>query len=252
MGGLERALVLPAHAKLNLELSVLRARPDGYHQLRTRFQAITLHDLLAIEPAATTSLHGGGPEDLVLRAQRALERAAGRPLPARFRLVKRVPAGAGLGGGSSDAAAALRGLSRLYQLTCDLAPVAAEVGADVPFFLVGGAAVACGRGECLTSTVPDAGWYALAWPGFAVSTAAVFRRWDEVGGEGANELTRAALAAEPELAAFAAMLGEGWLMTGSGSAFFRRCATRAQAEQSVAGLSCWRSVAGPVGRWGKM
>src|SRR2546423_12681590 len=101
--GRPRALALPAHAKLNLELAVLGVRPDGYHELRTRFQAISLHDLLLVEPAAATSLEGGsGHDDLVLRAQRALERAAGRPLPARFRLWKRIPAGAGLAGGSAD------------------------------------------------------------------------------------------------------------------------------------------------------
>jgi len=244
-----RALALPAHAKLNLDLAVLGLRPDGYHELRTRFQAISLHDLLLIEPAMATSLEGGGPDDLVLRAQAALEHAVGRPLPARFRLVKRIPAGAGLAGGSSDAAAALRGLARLHGLDCDLAAVATGVGADVPFLLTGGAAVASGRGEQLDAASPEGGWYAIAWPGFALSTPAVFRRWDEVGGDGENELTRAAFDVEPKLAEFATMVGEGWKMTGSGSAFFRRFATRAQAE-AAAELPCWTAVARPVGAWG--
>jgi 4-diphosphocytidyl-2-C-methyl-D-erythritol kinase len=245
-----RALALPAHAKLNLDLAVLGLRPDGYHELRTRFQAISLHDLLLIEPADVTGLAGGVPDDLVLRAQAALEGAAGRPLPARFRLVKRIPAGAGLAGGSSDAAAALRGLARLYGLDLDLAAVAAELGADVPFLLSGGAAVASGRGEVLVPATPETGWYAIAWPGFPVSTPAVFRRWDEVGGEGANALTRPAFDVEPKLAEFASMLGEGWRMTGSGSAFFRPAATRAEAEASVAPLACWTAVVRPVGAWG--
>lgn len=245
-----RALALPAHAKLNLDLAVLGVRPDGYHELRTRFQAISLHDLLLVEPAAVTSLAGGLPDDLVLRAQRALEEAAGRSLPARFRLVKRIPAGAGLAGGSSDAAAALRALARLHGLDLDLAPLAAELGADVPFLLRGGASVASGRGEVLSPVRPATGWYAIAWPGFAVSTAAVFRRWDEVGGEGANALTRAAFDVEPKLAEFASMLGEGWRMTGSGSAFFRPAATRGAAEAAVAPLGCWTAVARPVAAWG--
>lgn len=244
------ALAVPAHAKLNLDLAVLRLRPDGYHEVRTRYQAISLHDLLLIQPAATTSLVGGYPDDLVLRAQRALERAAGRPLPARFRLVKRIPAGAGLAGGSADAAAALRGLSRLHGLDLDLAAIAAELGADVPFLLSGGAADACGRGERLTPARPATGWYAIAWPGFAVSTPAVYRRWDEIGGEGGNALTRAALNVEPKLAEFATMLGEGWRMTGSGSAFFLPAATRAAAEAVAARLDCWTAVARPVGAWG--
>lgn len=243
-------LALPAHAKLNLDLAVLGLRPDGYHDLRTRFQAISLHDLLLIERADVTSLAGGLPDDLVLRAQRALERAAGRRLPARFRLVKRIPAGAGLAGGSADAAAALRGLARLHALDLDLAPVAAELGADVPFLLFGGAAEATGRGERLTPVKTDAGWYAIAWPGFPLSTPAVFARWDEVGGDGENELTRAALDVEPKLAEFATMLGEGWRMTGSGSAFFRPARTREEAEAAAARLDCWTAVARPVGAWG--
>jgi 4-diphosphocytidyl-2-C-methyl-D-erythritol kinase len=245
-------LVLPAHAKLNLDLAVLGRRPDGHHDIRTRFQAISLHDLLAIEPAAETSLAGGREDDLVLRAQRALEAAAGRPLPARFRLVKRIPAGAGLGGGSADAAAALRGLSRLHRLDCldcDLAAVAAGVGADVPFLLAGGAADATGLGERLAPAPVARGWFALAWPGLAVSTAAVYRAWDAVGGEGANHLARAAAEVEPKLAEFAGMLGEGWRMTGSGSAFFRPCGTRAEAERSLAGLSCWTAVVRPLHAW---
>jgi 4-diphosphocytidyl-2-C-methyl-D-erythritol kinase len=243
--------VLPAHAKLNLDLAVLGLRPDGYHELHTRFQAISLHDLLLIERAAGTSLDGGFPDDLVLRAQHALQRAAGRPLPARFRLVKRIPAGAGLAGGSADAAAALRGLARLHGLDLDLAPLAAELGADVPFLVAGGAAVACGRGELLTPAATDTGWYAIAWPGFPMSTPAVFRRWDQVGGDGANELTRAAFDVEPKLAEFASMLGEGWRMTGSGSSFFRPAATRAAAEAAAARLDCWTAVASPVAVWGR-
>jgi 4-diphosphocytidyl-2-C-methyl-D-erythritol kinase len=245
-----RALALPAHAKLNLELAVLGLRPDGYHELRTRFQAISLHDLLLIEPAAATSLEGGFPDDLVLRAQRLLERATGRALPARFRLVKRIPAGAGLAGGSADAAAALRGLARLHGLDVDLVPLAAELGADVPFLLSGGGAVACGRGELLTPAATDSGWYAIAWPGFPMSTSDVFRRWDEVGGDGANELARAAFDVEPKLAEFASMLGEEWRMTGSGSSFFLPAATRAGAEAAAARLDCWTAVARPVGAWG--
>jgi 4-diphosphocytidyl-2-C-methyl-D-erythritol kinase len=245
-----RALALPAHAKLNLELAVLGVRPDGYHELRTRFQAISLHDLLIVEPAAETRLEGGFPDDLVLRAQRALEAAAGRPLPARFRLVKRIPAGAGLAGGSSDAAATLRCLARLHHLDCDLASIACSLGADVPFFLDGGAATADGRGERLAPGRVDTGWYAVAWPGFPLSTPAVFRRWDDVGGDGANELTRAALGVEPRLAEFAGTLGPDWRMTGSGSAFFRCCPSRDEAEASVARLACWTAVARPVGPWG--
>ena len=244
-------LALAAHAKLNLSLEVLGTRPDGNHEVVTWCQAISLHDLLLVEPAATTTLDGGhGPHDLVLKAQQALEATVGRPLPARFELAKRIPVGAGLGGGSSDAAAALRALSRLHGLAdLDLGPVAAEVGADVVFLLRGGAAEAGGRGERLRPAPVATGWFAVAWPGFDVSTSAVYARWDEVGGEGANQLTRAALAVEPRLREFALQLGEGWRMTGSGSAFFQHCQTRREAERAVEGLDCWKTVARPVGAW---
>lgn len=244
------ALALPAHAKLNVDLAVAGRRPDGYHEVRTTLQAISLHDLLVVESAGSTELVGGLDDDLVLRAQRALEEAEGRRLPARFRLVKRIPAGAGLGGGSSDAAAALRALRRLYGLDQDLAGIAAGLGADVPFFLAGGAAVATGLGERLAPAPPVAGWYAVVWPRFQVSTADVYSMWDRVGGQGENELTRAACAVEPRLAEFAVMLGDGWRMTGSGSAFFRPCATRREAEAAVAGRTCWTGVAHAVGAWG--
>jgi 4-diphosphocytidyl-2-C-methyl-D-erythritol kinase len=244
-------LAITAPAKLNLTLEVLGARPDGNHEVVTRCQAISLHDLLLAEPAATTTLEGGhGPDDLVLKAQRALEAAAGRPLPARFTLVKRIPVGSGLGGGSSDAAAALRALSRLHGLAdVDLDAVAAEVGVDVVFLMRGGAAEARGRGERLSPAAPATGWFAVAWPGLEVSTKAVYARWDEVGGEGANHLMRSALAVEPRLREFALRLGEGWRMTGSGSAFFHHCETRQEAERAVEGIDCWKTVARPVRAW---
>jgi 4-diphosphocytidyl-2-C-methyl-D-erythritol kinase len=131
----------------------------------------------------------------------------------------------------------------------DLAPVAAEVGVDVVFLLRGGAAEACGRGERLSPAQPATGWFAVAWPGFEVSTKAVYARWDEVGGEGANHLTRSALALEPRLEEFVSRLGEGWRMTGSGSAFFMQCKTREEADRAVAGLDCWTTVARPVAAW---
>lgn len=242
-------LAFCAYAKLNLTLQVLGSDAEGYHQIRTRFQAISLHDLLLVSPAGSTSLTGGYPDDLVLRAARLLEQAAGRPLAASFQLIKRVPAGAGLGGGSSDAAAALRALARIYRLDFDLRPVAAAAGADVPFFLAGGAMEGTGRGERLRPVEQAHGWFALAWPGFGLSTAAVYRAWDRIGGEGQNELARAALEVEPKLAAFARQLGPGWRMTGSGTAFYRLTRTRQEAEAAVARLGCWKSVARPVGRW---
>ncbi len=235
----------------------MRSRlPGGLHEVDTALHAISLADLLEVERAPRTELVVTGmpltvEDNLVLRAQRELEAAAGRRLPARFRLHKRIPAGAGLGGGSSDAAAALRALAAVYGLALDLRPVAARVGADVPFFLCGGSAEAGGRGEVLRPARLATGWwFAIAWPGFGVSTAAVYRAWDEVGGEGPNELERAAFTVEPRLRDFAARLGERWLMTGSGSAYFSLHTSEAGARAALAGLDdVWTCVARPVASW---
>lgn len=249
-------LAVPAHAKLNLSLEVLARRPDGFHDISTRLQAVSLHDLLIVEPATATELQGGHSDDLVLRAQEMLELAAGRRLPARFRLLKRIPVGAGLGGGSSDAAATLRALSRIYGLDLDLRPLARELGADVTFFLYGGAALASGKGENLSPLPSPAGCYAIAWPGFPAHTPAVYKAWDEQaraerGGKGENQLLEAAVAVEPRLAEFARDL-EGWRMTGSGTAFFRPFGNREEAERAVRGLGCWTAVAAPVAAWGSL
>ncbi len=259
---------MAAHAKLNLSLEVRGRRSDGMHEISSLMQAISLHDLVEVSPAGTTKLiledGGGGAEgvpggedNLVLRAAATLERHAGRPLPARFRLVKRIPPGAGLGGGSSDAAAALRLLARLYGLEGDLKAAAGEIGADVPFFLIGGAAHAAGTGDLLSPAPSVDGWFAIAWPGFSVATADVYRRWDaephpEVAGD-PNQLQPVAYRVEPRLAAFSARLGAGWRMTGSGSAFFTSLQTRAEAEVAAArvtsALGCWTTVARPAAAW---
>jgi len=251
-------LALPARAKLNLSLAVTGIRPDGFHEIDTVLQAIDLHDLLESEPAPATSLEVDGdapegPENLVLKALTELERQLGRELPTRFRLHKRVPAGAGLGGGSSDAATALRLAAAVHKLPeADLAAAAAAVGADVPFLLCGGAARATGRGELLQPhPVAQPCWYAIAWPGFALTTAEVYRRWDQVGGGGLNHLARGALAVEPRLAEFAQALGQSWRMTGSGSAFFAEARSRleAEAKRGTAPHGCWSVVARAVSGW---
>ena len=236
-----------APAKLNLELRVLGRRHDGTHEVETVLQAVDLCDRLTIAPAPTSSLETSGfvvpagPDNLVLRA------AAAVGLVAHFELTKKIPPGAGMGGGSSDAAAVLRagGGGR-----SDLAALAAALGADVPFFLAGGRARARGRGEILEPMPPAGRWFALAWPGFEVGTGAVYRAWDEVGGDGRNHLFRAACAVDPRLERFARRLGEGWVMTGSGSAFFREAESEGAARAMVSGLDCWTGVAAALAAWG--
>ncbi len=152
------ALRIPAFAKINLQLDVLGRRPDGYHELRTVLQTISLHDTIEIErvrrPGIDLVISGAaldpGPDNLVWRALERLSRELRLAGGWRVRLHKRIPAAAGLGGGSSDAAATLLAGLRLARgrLAPErLAEIAAGLGADVPFFLVGGRALGVGRGD---------------------------------------------------------------------------------------------------------
>jgi len=157
-------LRLMAPAKINWTLEVLGQRPDGFHNVKTVLQTIDLFDSLELETAAELTLEATGEglpppqENLTMRAARLLQERTGYSGGARMRLTKIIPVAAGLGGGSSDAAAALRGRDRLWGLTLPherLAELAAEVGSDVPFFLRGGTALAEARGERITP-LPDA------------------------------------------------------------------------------------------------
>jgi 4-diphosphocytidyl-2-C-methyl-D-erythritol kinase len=156
-----KSVRVPAYAKVNLRLDVLGRRADGYHELRTVFQAISLHDALSLEAkrepgidlriAGDSKLAGEpGQDNLVYRAIRELSREIGLRQGIRAVLTKRIPVGRGLGGGSSDAAAALVGLLRLTGKrveTARLLEIASGLGADVPFFLHGGRALGIGRGN---------------------------------------------------------------------------------------------------------
>lgn len=143
-----------AYAKVNLALEVLGRRPDGYHEVRTVLQSISLQDELAFRTAPSLTLRCGVPEletpdNLVLRAARLLQEEAGVRKGAAIELRKGIPVAAGLGGGSADAAAALLALDRLWGLSLPqgrLMALGEELGADVPFCLLGGTALAWGRG----------------------------------------------------------------------------------------------------------
>jgi len=178
--------VLRASAKVNLVLEVLGKRPDGYHELSTVMQAVDLFDRLTVEAAATITLETSEPalptddRNLVVRAARLLQEAAGIKAGARIVLDKRIPLAAGLGGGSSDAAATLLGLNRLWGLRWRrerLVELAVKLGMDVPFFLGRGRALGTSRGEVL-SALPGVGGYALVLvnPGIGLSTQEVYGR----------------------------------------------------------------------------
>ncbi len=182
-------------AKINLGLEVLGKRPDGYHELRTVFQTIALYDELKLEVSRKRS--GGrvvemvcnlpelaGSSNLAARAAEALVEEMGVQRRVRLMLEKRIPPGSGLGGGSSNAAAVLRELPRLLAKRLHPArrlALAAKLGADVPFFLVGGLAIGLGRGDeiYLLPDLPPRP-VVLVHPGLHISTADAYRRLDQV------------------------------------------------------------------------
>jgi 4-diphosphocytidyl-2-C-methyl-D-erythritol kinase len=184
-----RTLRVPAYAKINLGLEVLGLRADGYHELRTLFQTIDLHDDLTIEPARKgITLVCDDPTlptddgNLAVRAARELLRFARVEAGISATLVKRIPVAGGLGGGSSDAAAMLMALDNLFDLglgITGLLPVARRLGADVPFFLYGGTALGLSRGDEIYPLRRQIKAHVVVVdPKRPVSTAAVFRRVD--------------------------------------------------------------------------
>lgn len=166
-----RSLFCPA--KVNLTLEILGRYPNGYHRISSVMQTISLSDILSISPAHEISFDCdqpslGGPDNLVLRAASLIKETSGYAGGAHLTLEKRIPEAAGLGGGSSDAAAALVGLNEAWDLRLPpekLMEMASVLGSDVPFFVLGGAAVAEGRGEQLTP-LPALGqlWLVLLHP----------------------------------------------------------------------------------------
>ncbi len=283
-----RSLRLRAHAKVNLALEVLGTRSDGYHELRTLFQTISLHDDVVLRPRASgitvTCDHPQVPLDgtnLAVRAARELQRFAGVKRGVEIRITKRIPVAGGLGGGSSDAAAVLMGLDRLWKVglgPAGLHPLARRLGADVPYFLVGGTTLGLARGDevyplwrqVLAEVV-------VVDPERPVSTAAVFRRLDagltpreetnrifrfissDLAGQGtafpilSNDLERPALEEAPDLAARVSLIRgilvrEGALLaslSGSGASYFGLFddpgrARAAQARLTARGLKALR------------
>jgi 4-diphosphocytidyl-2-C-methyl-D-erythritol kinase len=199
---MSRAVVLMAPAKVNLTLEVLGPRADGYHELASVFATIDLRDRVRVAPWRELDVRiapaVGAPagDDLASRAVRALAEASARPALAHVRVRKRIPVASGLGGGSSDAGAVLRALSRVWRLDgVDLVPVAARVGSDVPFFVSDAAyALVRGRGELVEKLpAPEPFWIALVQLREKVSTAAVFaaHRANPSNGERSAKLAKA-------------------------------------------------------------
>jgi 4-diphosphocytidyl-2-C-methyl-D-erythritol kinase len=221
--GLPNTAVVDAQAKINLFLRILGRRPDGYHELETLVLPIDFGDHLEIHADSGPDFHTlvlslevtGDPNliravpvngsNLIMRAGHALAEATGALGFADITLEKRVPAAAGLGGGSADAAATLRALNDLWGAGLDdaaLREVGETIGSDVPALLVGGAAVARGRGERVESLPVPSLELALVTFSFGVSTADAFRWWDEDGGHTGSDpepLLEAIESGKPEL-----------------------------------------------------
>lgn len=253
---------------MNLYLKVTGRRPDGYHDLITVMQPLSLADVLEVEagsPGLRLEIKGaalpGGPDNLVWRAAAAFYAALGQEPRARLRLHKRIPVAAGLGGGSSDAAGTLLALNHLEGeplAPAELYRLAAELGADVPFFLSLRPQVGRGIGTELTPVELPAYWYVLLNPGVKVSTAWVYRSLDleqlQVAGapfreswEGerpqawvANDLESVTFRAYPELPAWVARLQEAGAlaagMSGSGPTLFGLFGEQAAALAAARGL----------------
>jgi 4-diphosphocytidyl-2-C-methyl-D-erythritol kinase len=179
--GNRRVITLRAPAKINLGLRILGRRPDGYHDIVSLMVPVGLFDTVRVESApggieliCPDSDLPTDPRNLVHRAAQVILLECGSDAGVRLELRKRIPVGAGLGGGSSDAATTLKGVNELLGLRLrneDLHRLAVTLGADVPFFLLGGAALAEGVGDCLTPVAAmPAVWTMLVYPGFQVST----------------------------------------------------------------------------------
>ena len=229
-----------SYAKINWSLRVVGKREDGYHDLETIFQTISLHDTLTFTPAERFALTCSDPSiptddtNLVARAARALAIDG-----VAIHIEKRIPAGGGLGGGSSNAATTLRALSKMFGIDAPLDRIALELGSDVPFFLVGGRAFATGRGEVLTP-LPDLGPLPLllVLPEERVMTAEAFRLVKPSTGA-ANDFEEPIFERLPKLreykqrlldagATFAAMSGSGSTIFGVFSDAATRDAARAR------------------------
>jgi len=259
------ALSVKAYAKVNLGLSVLGRRPDGFHALDTLMVRVSLHDTLTLTPAEDVRLTvtgadlGISPEqNLAYRAAERYLRAAGETRGVEVGLEKRIPAAAGLGGGSADAGAVLRGMAQLYPAEVDLPRLAAQLGSDVPFFAADQpAARATGRGEVLESIQVSDLHLVLVNPGIKVSAGDAYARVQETTpplelerlleelerGEPSyfNALEAGVVGLEPVVGEVLANLRQtgltGVLMSGSGSTCFGLARTQREAQGIAATLS---------------
>ena len=188
---MKESLVLESPAKVNLRLEILKKREDGYHELKTIFQKISLHDTLRFSlrkggGISITTDHPGlpvGKTNLIYRAAQSILERSGYKGGVAAEIEKRIPLGAGLGGGSSNAATTLKGLNQLLGRNLsrkELMELGLKIGADVPFFFLKGAALGSGIGERLKKIVVPDLWFVLIYPNFEVSTRWAYQNFDKL------------------------------------------------------------------------
>lgn len=258
-------LTLPAPAKLNLMLHIVGRRPDGYHRLQTLFQLLDFGDTLTLEPLPRSDLELScsdpglaSADNLVMRAAKALQTRSGTRSGVRLHLTKRLPAGGGLGGGSTDCATALLGLNRLWSLNLsldELADIGLSLGADVPVFVRGHSAWAEGIGEQLTPVDLPQNWFVVVHPGVHVSTVELFGHpqltrhtpvstiRSALAGAGHNDFEPLVRALYPDIdrafTALGALAGDGAdtaRLSGSGSCMFIKTRSEMAAQQILSDI----------------
>ncbi len=183
-----KSILIQANAKINLNLKILGKRPDGYHNIESTFQSIDLADFLLIEK--TRNYFSGSiicpeSENIILKAKNLLEKTVKKELPCQIHLQKVIPISAGLGGGSTDAAATLVGLNLLYNLNLnkrELAKIGIKIGADVPFFLYGGTCRVSGKGERIKPIkIRVSKFFVLFRPHKRIETKMMYELYDKTG-----------------------------------------------------------------------
>lgn len=279
----EHSFTLPSYAKINLCLEIRGKRPDGYHEIDTVFQTVSLRDDISFRAGRDLILTCDDPhvplggDNLIIKAAESLRSRYGMVLGASIHLQKRIPSPGGLGGGSSNAAVALLGLKRLWGIEVgfdEMNAIAGELGSDVPFFLYGGTARGTGRGTEITPLVDfDARFILIVTPGIAVSTRAAFEgvhvsnlttgaanrnlsvcRFDANGTDFypsmlRNDFESTVLVKFPEIRNIRQMLvdyGAAALLSGSGASvfgIFDKEETRQTAIKALGDQTNWRSFA---------
>jgi len=239
---------LLAPAKINLSLKILNKRKDGYHNIKSIFQTVSLYDEIFISNAKSDKeieftckpeVTKNSEENLAYRAVLLLKEYTGEKRKVKIKIIKNIPAGAGLGGGSSDAATVLKGLTKFWNIKIsidELNKLALKLGADVPFFLYGGKCLVEGIGEKIKKLNPENdernNYILLIWPGFEISTKEIYEMFDKFSCKEktyttkypTNDLEEVVFRKYPELKTIKEKLielGANFsLMSGSGSTIF--------------------------------